>query len=78
MPAKKDNFAEARIYLEESLQDGIKNQNDIAMALLALTDMEMVQKNKAKAKAYFLQMKDLKVKPEMMPAIRKMQEWLGI
>lgn len=75
---EKDNFAEAGIYLEEALRDGIKNQNDIAMALLALTDMEMVQKNKTKAKAYFLQMKDLKVKPDMMPAIRKMQEWLAV
>lgn len=75
---EKDNFNEARIYLEECLNEGIRNQNDIAMALLALTDMEMIQKNKTRAKAYFVQMKDLKVKPELMPSIRKMQEWLGM
>jgi tetratricopeptide (TPR) repeat protein len=74
----KDNFEEARIYLEECLDGGLKNQNDIAMALLALTDMEMVKKNKGKAKEYFLQMKDLKVKPSLMPSIRKMQEWIGV
>ena len=75
---EKDNFDEAKIFLEEALNDGIKNQNDIAMALLALTDMEMVRKNRIKAREYFVQMKDLKVKPDMMPAIRKMQEWLGM
>ncbi|PSK93385.1 hypothetical protein [Taibaiella chishuiensis] len=75
---EKDNFDEAKILLEESLNDGIKNQNDIAMALLALTDMEMVRKNRIKAREYFVQMKDLKVKQDMMPAIRKMQEWLGL
>lgn len=75
---EKDNYEEARICLEESLNEGIRNQNDIAMALLALTDMEMVRNNRTKAKAYFLQLKDLKVKPSLMPSIRKMQEWLGL
>ncbi len=75
---EKDNFDEAKIFLEEALNDGIKNQNDIAMALLAPTDMEMVRKNRIRAREYFAQMKDLKVKPDMMPAIRKMQEWLGM
>jgi tetratricopeptide (TPR) repeat protein len=74
---EKDQFEEAKIFLEEALRDGIRNQNDIAMALLALTDMEMVKKNRIKAREYFTQMKDLKVKPDLMPAIRKMQEWLG-
>lgn len=75
---EKDELEEAKIFLEESLQGGIKNQNDIAMAILALTDMEMVKQNKKAAKDYFLQIKDLKVKPELMPSIRKMQEWLGV
>lgn len=75
---EKDQFEEAKIFLEEALQGGIKNQNDIAMAILALADMEMINKNKRAATAYFLQIKDLKVKPELMPTIRKMQEWLGV
>jgi tetratricopeptide (TPR) repeat protein len=75
---EKDQFEEAKIYLEEALQGGIKNQNDIAMAILALSDMEMVKHNRTAAKEYFIQIKDLKVKPELMPAVRKMQEWLGV
>ncbi|WP_118951067.1 hypothetical protein [Taibaiella helva] len=75
---EKDHYEEARILLEESLNEGIRNQNDIAMALLALTDMEMVKNNKRQAVAYFTQMKGLKVKPSLMPDIRKMQEWLGM
>lgn len=75
---EKGQMEEAKIFLEESLQGGIKNQNDIAMAILALTDMEMVKQNKRAAKEYFLQIKDLKVNSDLMPSIRKMQEWLGI
>lgn len=75
---EKDQLEEAKIFLEESLQGGIKNQNDIAMAILALTDMEMVKQNKRAAKEYFLQIKDLKVNADLMPSIRKMQEWLGV
>lgn len=74
---EKDQYEEARILLEESLNEGIRNQNDIAMALLALTDMEMVKKNRKQAEDYFVQMKGLKVKPSLMPDVRKMQEWLG-
>lgn len=75
---EKDNFDEAKILLEESLNEGVKNQNDIAMAILALADMEMVKKNKNRAKEYFLQIKGLKVKPSLMPSIRKMQAWLEV
>lgn len=73
---EKDDFAEAKILLEEALQGGIKNQNDIAMAILALADMEMVNKNKKAAKAYFEQIKGFKVSPEMMEPISKMKTWL--
>jgi len=75
---EKDQYEEAKIYLEEALQGGIKNSNDIAMAVLALADMEMVKNNRKAAKEYFIQIRDLKVKPELMPSIRKMQEWLGM
>jgi tetratricopeptide (TPR) repeat protein len=73
---EKNNFEEAIILLESALEEGIRNQNDKAMALLALTDIEMVRKHRGRAQAYFVQMRDLKVKPELMPSIRKMQEWL--
>lgn len=75
---ENNHFEEAKIHLEEALNEGIRNQNDIAMAILALADMEMVQKNKAKAKNYFEQIKGLKVKPNLMPSIRKMQVWLDM
>jgi tetratricopeptide (TPR) repeat protein len=75
---EKEQLEEAKIFLEESLQGGIKNQSDIAMAILALADMEMVKQNRKAAKEYFLQIKDLKVNPDLMPSIRKMQEWLGV
>lgn len=75
---EKDSFEEAKIFLEEALQGGIKDQTDIAMAILALSDMEMVNNNKKAAKEYFLQIKDLKVSTQLMPAVRKMQEWLGV
>jgi tetratricopeptide (TPR) repeat protein len=74
---EKDQYEEAKIFLEESLNEGIGNQNDIAMALLALADMEMVKNNKRKAMEYFAQLKDLKVKSDLMLSIRKMQDWLG-
>ncbi|MFT4061468.1 MAG: hypothetical protein QM642_03815 [Edaphocola sp.] len=74
---EKDNYTEAKACLELSLTDGIRNQNDIAMALLALADMEMVRKDKNAALHYFNQLKGLKVKKDMMPPIRKMQAWLG-
>jgi len=75
---EKDNYEEAKMLLEASLNEGVKNQNDIAMAIIALTDMEMVKKNKSKAKAYFIQIKGLKVKPDLMPSIRKIQAWLEV
>lgn len=75
---EKERYEEAKIFLEEAIQNGLSKENDIAMALLALTDMEMVKKNKAAAKHYFSQMKDLKVSPQLMPSIRKMQAWLGM
>lgn len=75
---EKDQYDEAKTLLEESLTEGIGNQNDIAMALLALSDMEMIRNNRHKAKEYFLQLKDLKVKKDLMPSIRKMQDWLGV
>jgi tetratricopeptide (TPR) repeat protein len=74
----KENNKEAQMFLEEALQEGLKNESDRAMALLALADMALIRKNKAEAKDYFLKIKGLKVKSELMPSIRKMQEWLEV
>jgi tetratricopeptide (TPR) repeat protein len=74
----KDQYQEAQIFFEESLQEGIRNQTDIAMVLLALTDMEMVKGDKRAAKAYFIQLKDLKVDSKLMDDIRKMQAWIAL
>jgi len=73
-----DRFDEASTCLKEALRIGMKRESDRAMTLLALTDMEMVQKNETAARNYFLQIKNLKVSPSLMQPIRKMQEWLDV
>jgi hypothetical protein len=75
---EKDMFREAKPFLQRALEIGLKNQNDRAMTLLALADMELMTKQEAEAKKYFLQMKGLKVHKSLMPEIRKMQEWLDV
>ncbi len=74
----KDQYEEAVTLLEEALSGGLKNQQNRAMALLALADIQMMQSNKNAARNYLMQMKGLKVPPHMMSAIRKMQEWTGL
>lgn len=75
---EENQFEASKVCLLESLSIGIKNESDRAMALLALADMELVEKKKDAAKVYFLQLKNLKVNKALMPSIRKMQEWLGV
>lgn len=75
---ENDNFDEATPLFKLALGEGLKNENDRAVALLALTDIEMVKGNKEIAKEYFLQIKGLKVKPLLMPSIRKMQHYLAL
>ncbi len=75
---ERDNFEEAVPLFKLALGEGLKNENDQAVALLALADIEMVKGNKTLAKEYFLQLKGLKVKPLLMPSVRKMQEYLGV
>lgn len=74
---EKDQYEEAYMMLEEALTTGIKQESDRAMAILALTDMALIQKHRNDAKEYFSKIKDLKVDPKLMPAIRKMQQWLA-
>lgn len=75
---EEDRFQEAKPFFERAIEIDALKEPDKAMALLALADMELVQKHKASAKEYFLQMKGMKVHPTMMDAVRKMQEWLEI
>lgn len=75
---EENQFEASKVCLQESLSIGIKNESDRAMALLALADMELVEKKTDAAKVYFLQLKNLKVNKALMPSIRKMQEWLGV
>lgn len=71
-----DNFPEAESYLNLVKNANLKNEHDRAMVLLALADIAMIKKEKAKAKDLLLQMKDLKVDTSLMPAVRKMQQWV--
>lgn len=73
-----DQFKESKPFLEQSIDSGYLKEPDKAMALLALADMELVQQHKSAARAYFLQIKGMKVHPTMMDAVRKMQGWLDI
>lgn len=75
---EEERFEESRTCLKEALAIGIKKESDKAMALLAMADLEMVEKNPDGARHYFLQIRNLKVNPSLMPPIRKMQEWLNI
>lgn len=73
-----DQFEESRTCIKQALDIGMKQESDRAMALLAMTDMEMVAKNTSAARQYFLQIKNLKVSPGLMQPIRQMQEWLNV
>lgn len=75
---EKDNFEQAEKYLLEVKNSPLKNENDRAMVLLALADIELIKGNKPQAKEWVLQMKNLKVSPALMPSVRKMQEWLQL
>lgn len=75
---ENDQFQESKPFLKQAIESGKLKEPDKAMALLALADMELVQKHQSAARDYFLQMKGMKVHPAMMDAIRKMQEWLEI
>lgn len=75
---EKDMFREAKPFLQHALEIGLKDENDRAMTLLALADMELMFKQEEAARTYFLQMKGLKVHKSLMPEIRKMQEWLDV
>lgn len=79
MIAHEDNqFEDARMCIKLALETGMKQESDRAMALLAMTDMEMMEKKPVAAREYFLQLRNLKVSPGLMQPIRQMQEWLDV
>lgn len=73
-----DQFEDSKMCIKIALEIGMKQESDRAMALLAMTDMEMVSKNPSTAREYFMKIKNLKVSPGLMQPIRQMQEWLNI
>ncbi len=75
---EQDNFSEAEEYLMNVKNAGLKNENDRAMVLLALADIQMIKGNTREAKALLLAMKGLKVQPALMEPIRKLQSILNI
>jgi hypothetical protein len=75
---EKDNLTAAEPLFLRAIAEGLKNEHFRAMALLSLADIEMVKGRKAVARDYVLQMKNLKVKPSLLPAVRRMQEWVGL
>ncbi len=74
----KNNFNQAEELLLQAKNGNIKKDNERAMLLLALADINMVKGKKQMAKEFILQMQGLKVAPNLMDAVRKMQSWLDI
>lgn len=75
---EKDNFSDAENYLEMVKDAQLTNENDRAMVLLALADIQLIRGNKQKAKTLMLEMKGLKVQPALMEPIRQMQNLLQV
>jgi len=75
---EKDHFSEAEDYLDIVKDAKLANENDRAMVLLALADIQMIRGNQQKAKALMMEMKGLKVQPHLMEPIRQMQQLLHI
>jgi len=75
---ERDQFKESKTCLDEVLAIGMKMESDRAMTLLALADMELIDRHEERARAYFIQIKNLKVNASLMPSIRKMQEFLNV
>lgn len=75
---ENSKMEDAKTCIKEALDIGMKQESDRAMALLAMADIEMVDKNPTSARYYFVQIKNLKVSPSLMPPIRQMQEWLNV
>lgn len=75
---EKNLFKEAEAFLTEAVNRRIKDQRYRGMALLALADLALLKNDRDTARAFLLQMKGFKVHPSLLPAVRKMQEWLNV
>ncbi len=75
---ENDDTSKAIATLEDVTQERLHPDQYQALALLALTDMYMVQGRKDKAKYHFQKLKNLKVHKDTLEAVRKMQSWLEI
>ncbi len=73
----REDYPTATAALEEAVTERLHPDQYQAMALLALTDIHMVEGDREKARYYFSKMKNLKVSPALMESVRKMQSWLG-
>jgi hypothetical protein len=60
-----------------ALDLGLSVEHDKAVSLLALADMAVINGNKEQARSYLQRMKGLKVQPQLMPEIQKMQQLLA-
>lgn len=74
----EDDYPTANENLEKALALPLKSDSDRAMAILALSDIAIIQKHYSEAKAVFQQLKDLKVNKSLMPSIQQMQQYLKI
>lgn len=74
----EDDYSEANENLEKALEIPLKSDSDKAMAILALSDIAIIQKQTSKARAIFQQLKDLKVNKSLMPSIQQMQQYLKV
>lgn len=72
----REDYPAAITALEDATTERLRPDQYQAMALLALTDIFMVQGDREKARYYFSKMKNLKVSPALLESVRKMQSWL--
>lgn len=75
---EKDDFSTAKNMFNLALSEGLKEQHDQAIALLALADIELINGNKTEARRIFEKIKVLEVKAQLMPQIKQMQQYLGV
>lgn len=74
---EKDDFSTAKNLFEQALDLGLSVEHDKAVALLALADIAVINGQKEQARSYLQRMKNLKVQPQLMPEIQKMQQLLA-
>lgn len=74
---EKDDFSSAKNLFNLALDEGLSVEHDKAVALLALADIEVINGNREQARSYLQRMKGLKVQPQLMPEIQKMQQLLA-